>query len=209
MLVEIMYSEYGVSPIQIISIGENATYVIAEIDHDREERSKFELFNEKCRVKSSRKQSFALGERHQFTVLKVHDEHIFVLPDSNSTNQKDAYASILKDQFQGNWLNNLISNSLDKYLTEGNKIYVKNLHNKLIYDFDPQSRVELYLNLSKLICKDFYIEHEDLIFQSIGSCWEDINFIFVNALSDFLDSNLLVQKRDINDEKYYRYKYSR
>lgn len=203
---EIIYSEYGVSPIQIISIDERAKYVVAEIDRDREERFKFELFNENCRVKSSYKESYALGERHQFTVLKIQDEHIFVLADSNSINQKDTYASILRDQFQGTWLSNLTSKSLEKYLKEGNKLYVKKLHKKFIYDFDSKSRIELYSHLSKFICKDFCIEQEDLIYYSIESCWMDINFIFKNALSNFLDSNLLVQKKDINDEKYYRYK---
>jgi hypothetical protein len=203
---KITYSEYGVSPIQVISIDENMTYVIAEINRDHEERFKFELFNEKCRVKSSHKESYALGERHEFTVLKVHNQNIFVLADSNSINQKDAYAAVLKDQLKGTWLKNLTSKSLEKYLKEGNKLYVKSLHNKIKYDFDSQSRLELYSYLSKLICKDFYIEHEDLIFHSIWSCWIDINFIFINSLSDFLDSNLLVQKKDINDEKYYRFK---
>lgn len=202
----ITYSEYGVSPIQLIPINENITYVVAEIDCDGEKRFKFEKFNEKCRVNSPYKESFALGDRHKFTVLKVHNEKIYVLEGSNSISQYEVYASILREQLTSSWLKKLVSISLSEFLKEGKRIYLKTKIKRVVFELDYESESIIYNSLSKLISKELGINPENSFRNAISNCWVEVNSLIANVLETLLESNLLFQKKDIHGEKYYCYR---
>jgi hypothetical protein len=199
-MIEVDFANYGVVPHQKFTV-EDVHYVVAEIDSSHDKRFKFELFNEKCRVNPSNKNAFALGVRHQFTVLRIRDDNVCVLENSNSINLNDTYALIIRDLIDSDWLKKLIAESLRKYLEGKGRVYLKNSHS--IYDFDPDSRLSLYMNLSKLICDNFKIEPVDTFVFPLGCNSIEINLVFIEVLDTFLEMNLIKRKKDIFSKTYF------